>query len=74
MNWSVFFVNYESEEEVMTLPPDLKAKFLHITDLLSEFGPMSVGMPHVRPIEGKIWEIRLKGRDKIARSLYSSSG
>ena len=27
-------------------------------------------MPHVRPVEGKIWEMRLKGKDGIARALY----
>ena len=26
--------------------------------------------PYVKHIEGKIWEMRLKGRDGIARSLY----
>ncbi|MFJ3317092.1 type II toxin-antitoxin system RelE/ParE family toxin [Herbaspirillum huttiense] len=29
-------------------------------------------MPHVRPIEGKLWEMRLTGRDRIARALYVS--
>ena len=26
--------------------------------------------PYVKHLEGKIWEMRLKGRDGIARSLY----
>ena len=26
--------------------------------------------PHVRQIEGKLWELRLTGRDGIARALY----
>lgn len=31
---------------------------------------MSVGMPYVRPIEAKLWEMRLKGKDGIARAIY----
>ena len=27
-------------------------------------------MPYVRHLEGKLWEIRAKGKDGIARSLY----
>ena len=26
--------------------------------------------PHVKHIEGRLWEIRLMGRDGIARALY----
>lgn len=33
-------------------------------------GPQAVGMPHVRHVEGKIWEMRPKGRDGIGRALY----
>ncbi|MBI1954038.1 MAG: type II toxin-antitoxin system RelE/ParE family toxin [Proteobacteria bacterium] len=68
--WSVHFVNKIAKEEIFELSKDLRAKFLHIADLLVEFGPYNVGMPHIRPIADKIWELRLKGKDNIARSLY----
>jgi len=29
-----------------------------------------VGEPHVKPIEGRLWEMRLKGRSGISRALY----
>ena len=29
-------------------------------------------MPHVRPVEGKLWEIRMRGRDGIARAVYAA--
>ncbi len=48
----------------------MQARFLHIAEMLQEFGPQRVGMPHVRPLEGKLWEIRMKGRDGIARAIY----
>jgi phage-related protein len=33
-------------------------------------GLESLGEPHVKHLEGKLWEIRLTGRDGIARALY----
>ena len=46
----------------------LEAKFLHIADLLVQFGPHNVGLPLIRFKEDKIWDRRLKGKD--ARCLY----
>lgn len=54
----------------MALPADLRARFLHIAEMLVDFGPQRVGMPHIRPLEGKLWEIRMTGRDGIARAIY----
>jgi len=33
-----------------------------------------VGEPHVKHIEGRLWEMRLKGRSGIARALYVTAG
>ncbi|WP_120796161.1 type II toxin-antitoxin system RelE/ParE family toxin [Thiocapsa rosea] len=47
-----------------------RARFLHVSELLQTFGPQQVGMPHIRHLEGKLWEMRMKGRDGIARAVY----
>lgn len=60
----------EAEAELLVMPADIQARFLHIGELLSAFGPNKVGMPHVRPLEGKLWEMRMTGRDEIARAVY----
>lgn len=60
----------EAEAELLAMPADIQARFLHIGELLSAFGPNKVGMPHVRPLEGKLWEMRMTGRDGIARAVY----
>jgi phage-related protein len=52
------------------MPPDIRARFLHVAELLEAFGPRQVGMPHVRHLEDKLWEMRLTGRDGIARAVY----
>jgi phage-related protein len=70
VDWEIKFVNAKAEEEVLNLSADLKAKFLHVTEMIVSFGPHNVGLPHIRPLENKLWELRLKGRDAIARSIY----
>jgi phage-related protein len=42
--------------------------------MLQEFGPAQVGMPHVRPLGGKLWEMRLTGRETVARAIYFATG
>jgi len=69
MTWHVELIP-EAEAELLVLPPDMRARFLHIAEMLVEFGPQRVGMPHVRPLDGKLWEIRMTGRDGIARAIY----
>lgn len=69
MAWHVELIP-EAEAELLALPADMRARFLHIAEMLAEFGPQRVGMPHVRPLDGKLWEIRMTGRDGIARAIY----
>lgn len=68
-SWSIVLLP-EAEAELLTLPPDMRARFVHVAELLTEFGPNRVGMPHVRHLEGKLWEIRMTGRDGIGRAIY----
>ncbi|TGN93850.1 type II toxin-antitoxin system RelE/ParE family toxin [Burkholderia sp. USMB20] len=69
MTWHVELIP-EATAELLALPPDMRARFLHIAEMLAEFGPQRVGMPHVRALTGKLWEIRMTGRDGIARAIY----
>jgi phage-related protein len=68
-SWTVVVVG-AAEQEIRDLPPDLRARFLHIAEMLEEFGPQKIGMPHVRFLEQKLWEMRMSGRDGIARAIY----
>ena len=40
-----------------------------LTDLMVEFGS-NLGMPHTKAIEGGLFELRIKGREGIARVFY----
>lgn len=68
--WSIEFLNDEVRLEMVQLPRDMQAKFEHITEMIKDLGLEKVREPYVKHVEGKIWEIRLKGRSGIARSLY----
>ena len=41
-----------------------------IAELLESFGPHNVREPHVKPLEKKLWEMRMTGKDGIARAIY----
>lgn len=62
----------EAEPELLALPADMRARFLRIAEMLQEFGPQQVGLPHVRPLENKLWEMRMQGRDGISRAVYAA--
>ena len=73
MAWTVEILNPRVEAELLALPKDMQARFLHVAELLEEFGPQQVGMPHIRPLEDKLWEMRLKGKSCIGRAIYIAS-
>ena len=56
--------------EIAALAADMQARFLRLSDLIGQAGLESLGEPHVKHLEGKLWELRLTGRDGIARALY----
>jgi phage-related protein len=70
MTWTVETLNATVDAEIAALPDDMKARLVRIADLITEHGLERVGEPHLKPLAGKLWEMRLKGRDGIARALY----
>ena len=70
VTWSFVFVNAEAQAELNALPLDVRARFERIVRLVQAFGLERVHEPYIRHIEGSIWEMRLRGRDGIARALY----
>jgi phage-related protein len=70
MRWSVEFLNEVVEEEFRLLPKDIQARFVRISELIEAYGIEHVGMPHVRHLDGKLWEMRAKGKAGISRGIY----
>ena len=69
--WAVEVLNQTVEAELLALPKEMQARFLRISELLETFGPPQVGLPHVRSVGEKLWEMRLQGRDGIGRAIYT---
>ena len=56
---------------LLDLPPvDIQARFERIVRLIQSYGLEKVHEPYVKHLEGRLWEMRMKGKDKIARALY----
>ena len=70
MAWTVETLNGTVDAELKALPADMRARFHHISLLIEEFGLERVREPHVKHLQGSLWEMRLKGRDGISRALY----
>ncbi len=70
MSWTVETLDGRVDAELDALPADMRERFVRISGLLEDFGPQHVREPYVKPLAGKLWEIRMKGRDGIARAVY----
>ena len=70
MKWRVEILNQSVLEEIDALPLDLRAKLDHIVRMIEELGLHQVREPHIKPLRDKLWEMRIKGRDGIARAIY----
>jgi phage-related protein len=68
--WSVEYVNALAKAEVDGLPLDLRPSFERIVSLIRSLGLARMREPYVKHLDGKLWEMRLRGKDGIARSLY----
>lgn len=72
-SWTVIVVNEDAAGELRALSADLRGKFERIVALIKVKGLEQVHEPYVKHLEGKLWEIRMIGRDNIARSIYMTA-
>jgi len=70
MLWTVETLNAVVDGEIAALPADIQARFLRIARMIESVGLEQMREPHVKRLDGKLWEIRMIGRDGIARALY----
>ncbi len=69
MTWRIEYYSSKVEEDILQLPAGLLARYFRLTDLMLEFGT-NLGMPHTRAIEHGLFELRIKGKEGIARTFY----
>lgn len=68
--WSIEFLDENVLNEMQSQPNDIKAKFEHTVNLIQANGLKRIHEPYIKHLEGKLWEMRMKGRDTIARAIY----
>lgn len=70
MRWSVTILNDEVAAQLMALPLDIRARFERIVHMIETNGLEQMREPYVKHLEGPVWEMRMKGKDGIARAAY----
>lgn len=59
--------------ELAGQPEDIRAKFVRISNAIEVHGLERVREPYVKHLQGPLWEMRMTGRDGIARAIYVTS-
>jgi phage-related protein len=70
MGWVVELLDNRVQGELEALPPDMQARFRRVVELIQGYGLEQVHEPHVKHLEGPLWEMRMRGRDGISRAIY----
>ena len=70
MAWLVELLDARVQRELEVLPGDMLARFRRIAELIQTHGLERVHEPHVKHLDGPLWEMRMKGKDGISRAIY----
>jgi phage-related protein len=70
VDWSIEFLDSDVKSALYALPLEMRSNFERISDLIEKYGLLAMREPYVKHLEGPLWEMRLKGRDGIARAIY----
>ena len=68
--WIVEVLNDGVAAEIHAWPLELRVALTRIIDRITNVGLERIGEPHVRHIEGKLWEMRPSGKHVEGRALY----
>lgn len=69
MKWTVETVT-AADAEIQALPRALRARLIRLLETVENIGLEALHAPHVRHLEGKLWELRVKAEGGIARGVY----
>ncbi len=70
MTWTVEFLDGAIRDQLAAQPADIRASFRRIVELIGAVGLEKVREPYIKHLEGPLWEMRMKGKDGIARAAY----
>ena len=70
MRWTLRTLNAVVDAEVRALPDDMQARLLRYAEIIEQAGFAALPREAVKHLEGKLWELRMAGRDGISRAIY----
>jgi hypothetical protein len=74
MPWRVEILDETVAAEIAALPADMQARFIRLAERIASVGLESLSEPHVKHLEGKLWELRLTAEMELpARSTSRRS-
>src|SRR4029077_14602218 len=74
MTWIVEVLDARVRDELEALPADMRARFRRIVELIHRHGLEAMREPHVKHLEGPLWEMRMKARTEFLGRFTSPSG
>jgi phage-related protein len=69
MSWTVETLE-AVDAEIEALPPGLQARLVRLMEAVEKVGLDQLREPHVKHVDGKLWELRAKSAESIARGIY----
>jgi phage-related protein len=70
MLWAVEILNAAVVAELEALPSDMRARLARLSEVIERHGLHALPRDSVKHLEDKLWELRISGRDGIARAIY----
>ena len=69
MEWTVETVAVV-DAEIEALPVALRVRLVRLLETVENVGLEALPAPHVKHLEGKLWELRVRAEGGIARGIY----
>jgi phage-related protein len=69
MQWKITYYNEDLKEVILALPDKLLARYLKLAELMEKYGA-DLGMPHTESLGKGLFELRVKGKEGIARVFF----
>lgn len=69
MLWKIEYYNDSVQQELFSLPDGLQARYVRLVESMRNYGA-NLGKDHTKPLGDGLFELRLRGKEGIARALY----
>ena len=69
VKYTIEYFHARVKNDIESWPDGILVDYARLVDLLMEFGP-NLRMPHSRPMGDGLFELRLRGREGMGRTLY----